>query len=139
MTTQAKVVIVEDDHLLQQVYCEAFTREGYAIETYSNGEDAFNEISKSAEKPAVIMSDITMPKMSGLELLKKLKESEKLRVIPVVLTSNLDQMDDAKKGLELGAVAYVTKTDYSLKELVERVREIVSIWSASHASEETHT
>ena len=127
----AKIVIAEDDPLLMRVYEEALTRGGYKVETFFNGEDAYRAISEAQEKPALIISDVMMPKMSGLQLLEKLRASEELKKIPLVLITNLAQKEYAEKGLANGAIAYLVKGQYTLKELMEKINEFITIRTGS--------
>ncbi len=122
-----KIVIAEDDPLLSRVYQDALTKAGYAVELFYNGEDALHALQNMPVKPNIILSDVMMPKMSGLELLEKLRASEELKIIPFVLITNLAQKEYAEKGLGLGAIAYLVKGQYTLKELAEKIHEFVSI------------
>lgn len=122
-----KIVVVDDDPLLSRVYQEALTKAGYTIEMFHNGEDAYHAIRDMAVKPNLIMSDVMMPKMSGLELLEKMRASEELKKIPFVLITNLAQKEYAEKGLSNGAIAYLVKGQYTLKELAEKIHEFISI------------
>ena len=122
-----KIVIVEDDPLLIRVYQEALTKKGYNVETFFNGQDAYNALRDMKERPTLIMSDMMMPKMSGLELLTKLRESDELKKIPFVLITNLAQMSYAEKGISQGAIAYLVKGQYTMKELVDKIEEFIQI------------
>jgi CheY-like chemotaxis protein len=122
-----KIVIAEDDPLMTRVYQEALMKAGYVVETFFNGQDALHALQDMKVKPNLIMSDVMMPKMSGLELLEKLRASEELKTIPFVLITNLAQKEYAEKGLALGAIAYLVKGQYTLKELAEKIHEFISI------------
>ncbi|HBY02898.1 MAG TPA: response regulator [Rikenellaceae bacterium] len=76
--------------------------------------------------PYVILLDIVMPKMDGLELLTFLKGNEKYKGISVILLSNLGQDTDIKKGMELGALDYMIKAHYTPSEAVKKVEEILN-------------
>ena len=127
MASTIKIVIAEDDPLLMRVYQEALTKAGYIVDIFFNGEDAYRAINEMKEKPTLIMSDVMMPKMNGLELLGKLRESAELKKIPFVLITNLAQEKFANEGLANGAIAYLVKGQYTMKELVEKVKEFVNI------------
>ena len=124
---KVKMVIVEDDPLLMRVYQEAFSKRGYEVETFFNGEDAYEALDKMEEKPTMILSDIMMPRMNGLELLGKLRESPELKKIPFILSTNLAQKEFAEKGLAMGAITYLVKGQYTIKELVDKIDELIEI------------
>ena len=78
------------------------------------------------EQPDLIILDVMMPGISGIEVCKKLRENISTRRIPVIILSNLGQDSDISKGKELGAVGYLIKANFSLKEVVAKVREYLA-------------
>lgn len=121
----AKIFLAEDDPLMSRMYERAFKLGGHDLTIVNDGEAALTELEKIEPKPAVIILDVMMPKVSGFEALRKIKESEKLKHIPVILLTNLAGQGDADKGLELGAVLYLVKSQYSPKETVDKIEEII--------------
>jgi len=119
------IVIVEDDPLLMRLYQEAFGDRGYTVVPFFNGEEAYDGLNKMTEKPVLILSDVMMPKMNGLDLLEKLRGSAELKTIPFVLSTNLDQMQYADRGLSLGAIAYLVKGQYTMKEIIDKIEEFI--------------
>ena len=89
-----------------------------------DGENGLAKLKK--EKPTLVLLDIMMPKMNGFEVLKKIKADSSSKNIPVILLTNLGGEDDAKKGLEMGAVAYLIKSDYTPDEVIAKIKEILS-------------
>jgi CheY-like chemotaxis protein len=71
------------------------------------------------------MLDVMMPKMSGFDLLKKMKSDPKLAGVPVVLLTNLAGKQDAQKGIELGAALYMIKSEHSPKQVVEKIEQLI--------------
>lgn len=128
----AKILIAEDDPLLVQLYKEAFQQMEYEVETAFNGEEAFDKLSVMKEKPTMVLSDIMMPKVNGLQLLEKIKASAELKNIPVVMLTNLGGEEDVKRALELGAVTYLVKSKYKPREVVEKVKEIIAAYTHDH-------
>lgn len=124
--TGGKIFIVEDDPLLVNLYSNAFRSFGYEVETDFNGEDGLKKLTDMKKKPTVVLSDVMMPKMHGLDLLAKIKENPDLKKIPVILLTNLGKEEDIKRGLELGAVTYLVKSEYTPREIVGKVREILA-------------
>jgi len=127
MAQKSIVLLIEDDNLLVRMYQDKFTVDGYKVVVALNGEEGLAKIKK--EKPTLILLDIMMPKLNGFEVLKKIKADPETKSIPVVLLTNLGGQDDAKKGLEMGAVAYLIKSDYTPDETVAKVKEILAGYS----------
>jgi DNA-binding response OmpR family regulator len=127
----ATVVVIEDDTLLRRMYEFKFKQAGYDLHIFSNGAAGLKGIKK--HKPTVVLSDIMVPKMSGLEVLTAMKEDEELKRIPYVFLTNVARTDeDIRRGLELGAVGYLIKSDLTPDEIVVKVKEIIE----AHASTE---
>src|SRR4030067_1214761 len=97
-----KILIVEDDPLVSRMYQTVFEFEGFEVELARNGEEGIEKLKK--EKPVMILLDIMMPKMSGIDVLRELKADIKTKKIQVVVLTNLSGDKDAEKALELGAV-----------------------------------
>lgn len=120
----AKILLCEDDTLLSNMYAMKFRKDGYEVVTAFNGEDGLAKV--ATEKPDLVLLDIMMPKMNGLQVLEKAKATSALKGIPVIMLTNLARGDeDVNKGLELGAVAYLVKSKVSPTEVVEKVKEVL--------------
>lgn len=115
------VLLIEDDPLLVKMYKTKFESEGFTVVTAEDGETGLqNAISG---KPDIILLDRMMPKLSGDEVLIKLKQNEATKNIPVIIFSNLSQGDDSKKMMELGAKEYLVKANLTPGEVVEKVKQ----------------
>ena len=125
MDNKKIIIIVEDDVFLSDIYQTKFTEAGYECVSAQDGQRCLSLL-ESGVSPYVILLDIVMPKMDGLELLAFLKSSEKYKDIPVILLSNLGQDTDIKKGLELGALDYMIKAHYTPSEAVKKVEEVLT-------------
>lgn len=121
---KTKVLIIEDEKMLADMYGTKFSMEGYAVEKANDGASGL-EKAKEVD-PNIILLDVIMPKMDGFSVLKALKEDAKLKSVPVILLTNLGQDDDVKKGNELGANGYFVKSNHSPSEIVEKVKEIIA-------------
>ena len=121
----AKLFIAEDDPLMSRMYERAFRLGGHELTMAGDGEEALAALQKMDPKPVLIMLDVMMPKVSGFDVLRKVKEDDKLKGIPVILLTNLAGQEDAEKGLSLGAVLYLVKSQYNPKQVVEKVEEII--------------
>lgn len=118
-----KVLIAEDDKFLRNVLKAKLAEEGFQVVIASDGAEALAAIAK--EKPDILLLDIIMPKKDGFEVLEdlRLKGGSDL---PVVVLSNLGQDEDVRRGLALGAVDFLVKSDHSLKEVVDKVKLYVA-------------
>ncbi len=117
--------IAEDDPLMIRLYERAFKLAGHEIIVAKDGDEALLVIGKMEQKPAVIILDVMMPKVSGFDVLARLKQDEATKNIPVVMLTNLAGEDDKQKGLSLGAVDYMIKSDFSPEDVVKRVSALV--------------
>ena len=116
-----KILIIEDDKFLLKLYSDKLRRAGFEVFESLTGEEGLNKI--STEKPDMIILDLILPKKSGFEILSELKINSKTKNIPVIILTNLEQKSDIKRGLEIGAVAYFVKTDFSMNQLPQLVKE----------------
>lgn len=124
MTTKNKqILLVEDDTFLANIYKTKFEMEGFKVTVAENGELGLEQAKK--KKPDVVLLDILLPKMDGFTVLKKLKDDESLKNIPVILLTNLGQKDDVDKGLELGAADYLIKAHFKPSETVDKVMKVL--------------
>jgi len=120
----AKILIIEDDPLMSRMYQKIFTFEGYTVVMSPNGEDGLEKIRK--EKPNLILLDVMMPKMNGLQVLEKAKADPEIKSIPVIMLTNLAGTQDAETALSKGAVKYIVKSEYEPKEVAKMVKEILA-------------
>jgi len=119
-----KVLIVEDDPLMSRMYQKIFTFEKYEVEMAGDGEEG---LAKAATvNPTIILCDVMMPKMNGLEVLEKLKANPATKAIPVIMLTNLAGQQDAETALAKGAVKYIIKSEHDPKEVADMVKEIVA-------------
>ena len=118
-----KLLIVEDEDVLLRVLKEKFEAENFDVSVARSGDVVLSLAKKF--KPDVILLDILLPKMDGLEVLAQLKDDADLANIPVIIMSNLDDDERVKKGLKLGAVDYLIKTQHPVNEVVEKVNQYV--------------
>ena len=120
----AKILIVEDDPLIMTLYEKIFVLEGFEVILAANGEEGL-EKAKSV-MPTLIVLDVMMPKMNGFDLLMRLKKDPQIQNIPVVMLTNLAGTQDAQKALSEGAVKYLIKSEFTPKQVVNLVKEIIA-------------
>ena len=118
-----KVLLVEDDKMIIDMYTLKFTQEGYDVVQAENGKDGL-DLAKTSN-PDIILLDIILPQMDGFTVLKELKADANLKDTPVVLLTNLGQDGDVKKGLELGANDYLIKANYTPSQVVDKVKSVL--------------
>lgn len=119
------VLLIEDDQLLIKMYETKFKSEGFNVLTAEDGEMGFDVA--TTQKPDIILLDMMMPKMSGTEVLAKLKATEATKNIPVIMFSNLSQEDESKKVLDMGAKEYLVKANFTPSEVVAKVKQHLQV------------
>lgn len=115
------ILFVEDESALQKTFRDLLEDEGYKMISALDGEVGLR-LAKS-KKPDLILLDLILPKMDGFQVLKKLKEDEETKYIPVIILTNLEKMEDIRKAVELGATTYLVKANYSLEEVLEKIKK----------------
>ena len=121
---RVNILLVEDDPLMLNMYQKVFNYEGFKIEIAKDGEEGLEKA--KSQRPNLILLDIMMPRLDGLDLLKKLKADSNLTNIPVVMLTNLSGVKYAKESLSLGAKEFLVKSEHDPKEVVEIVKKILS-------------
>ena len=119
-----KVLWVEDDKLLSTILSKKFESTGYTLIRVDDGEKAFEYLTR--EMPDIIVLDIVLPKMNGLDVLQKIKMDEKFRNIPVIMLSNMSRQSDIEKANLLGAKKFMVKAAVSLDEIVAEVANLTT-------------
>ena len=116
-----KILVVDDDEYIRELYEEIFLDAGFAVDTAVDGQDGLEKITKT--KYDLVLLDIMMPKLDGVEVLRSIKD-KKLSA-RVILLTNLAHDPVMKEGKSLGALAYLIKADLTPDQLVEKVREYI--------------
>ena len=119
----SKLLLVEDDNNLREIYEARLQAEGYTIVTAKDGEDAL--VIAKAERPDLIISDIMMPKISGFEMLDILRNTDNLKDVPVIMLTALGQNDDQQRADKLGADRYLVKSQVTLEDIVRVTHELL--------------
>lgn len=120
----AKILLVEDDNNLREIYQARLQAEGYQIVTASDGEEAL--VVAKSEKPDLIISDIMMPKISGFEMLDILRNTEGLKNVKVIMLTALGQNDDQERANKLGADRYLVKSQVTLEDIIKVSHELLA-------------
>ncbi len=119
-----KILIVEDDPLMSRMYQKIFKFEGFDVDFASDGVEGLEKIRST--KPTLVLLDIMMPKMNGLEVLEKIKLDPETKTIPVIMLTNLAGTQDAESALSKCAVKYIIKSENEPKQVVNIVKEILA-------------
>ncbi len=118
-----KILIAEDEEILLDVLKEKFENENFKVFSASNGEEVLPLVKKVM--PDIILLDILMPKVNGIDVLTLLKSDSDLAKIPVIMLTNLSEDTKIKEALGIGAVDYMVKTQHPINEVVEKVNQYV--------------
>ena len=123
MTTSKRILLVEDDRFLRRA-CDASLRQrGFTVIQAVDGEEGLRLA--RTEAPDLILLDLLMPKLPGVEVLRAIKADPSTKAIPVLILSNSSREQDLSEVIRLGAVDYWVKANLSLKELGERVSRLL--------------
>jgi len=121
---KGKVLLVDDDQALRQLYSVELTGQNYSVVVAGDGEEGIAKARQ--EKPDLVLLDIMMPKMDGVAALGKLKEDPALKDIPVIMLTNFGQENLVQQSFSLGASDYLLKYKVTPAEMVEKVNQIIS-------------
>ena len=123
-TDKHKVLIIDDDEFLLDMYSVKFREQGFQVEISFGGEEGLKKI-KEGFVPNVILLDIIMPNMDGFEFLEHLKAEKMMGKMKVIILTNLGQKEDIEKGLSLGASDYIIKAYLTPSEVVKKVNALI--------------
>ena len=128
-----KIMIIEDNKDLQDIYRHSFEKYGYEVVVEGNGLEGVNSVVKAL--PDVVLLDLMMPGMDGFGFLRKMKDIGGL-TIPVIVCSNISDVDTINRALKDGAEDVILKVDYSGKQLVDKVNFLVNEYYRKKATQE---
>ena len=129
MGEKNKILVVEDEEILLAALQEELNQGGYETMGAVDGEDGLSKV--LTFKPDLILLDLVMPKMDGMTVLQKLKESPETASVPVVILTNLSDYERISEALSLGAKDYLVKANYSLADLMDKVKNVLARNSGS--------
>lgn len=120
---KTKILVVEDDPFVSNLLIKNLLGAGYVVINATEGQKALTML--ETEKPQVILLDLLLPGLDGFEVLKRIKANAAISNIPVIILSNLGSQDDINKALQLGASDYIIKANFTLTEIVERIKTVL--------------
>jgi DNA-binding response OmpR family regulator len=127
-----KLIIIEDEPMISRMYHLEFTRAGYDVRMAPGGEAGI-EVARTFQ-PDLILLDILMPDMNGMQTLEKLKADPAVKDIPVAILSNLAGSVHIQRAIDLGAIRYIIKSENLPKQVEQIVRKLL----ADHKRHDTH-
>lgn len=128
----AKILLVEDDVNLREIYSARFSAESYQVITASDGEEALATAVR--ERPDLIVLDVMMPKISGFDVLDILRSTPETKETKVIMMTALSQDADRQRGESLGANKYLIKSQVTLEDVVNAVKEALGGGGAAPAA-----
>lgn len=115
-----KILIVEDEIALSQVLSDKFLQEGFDVKTAGDGQEGLEAI--QSWKPDVVLLDIVMPRMDGMTMLHKLRETPDGKHLPVILLTNLSDTENVYEAMANGVYDFLVKSHWDINELVHEVQ-----------------
>jgi DNA-binding response OmpR family regulator len=119
-----KVLLVEDDPLISRMYMKVFTFEGFEIQLAENGQAGLEKVKEF--HPDILLIDVMMPIMNGVEMLSQLKLDPAARDIPVIMLTNLSDARTAEATIKQGALRYIVKGNYNPMDVATMVKDTLA-------------
>lgn len=119
-----KIMVVEDDQNLREIYSIRLTAESYEVVSAGDGEEALAVAVR--EKPDLILSDVMMPKISGFDMLDILRSTPETKDIKVIMMTALSSEDQRKRGEALGANRYLVKSQVGIEDVINAIHEVLA-------------
>ena len=119
------MLLIEDDVTLRDLYFTRFSMEDYDLEVATDGEAGLAKVREF--KPDAVLLDLRIPKLTGFEVLRQIKEDPKTKHIPVIVFTALSGDEDRKKCMEAGAEAFLNKAETMPKDVIERMKQVVDV------------
>jgi DNA-binding response OmpR family regulator len=119
-----KILIVEDDPMMSRMYQKAFLENGFEVELAHDGQEGLDKARTVA--PAVILLDVMMPKLNGMQVLEAIKADPAIKMIPIIMLTNLGGQKDGEDAVGMGAVKYLLKSDIEPAQVVAFVKQILT-------------
>lgn len=118
-----KIIFIEDEEALQKSLTKVLEIEGFNVISAYDGQSGIETVEK--EMPDLILLDLILPKIDGFEVLKRIKTTPATKEIPVIILTNLEQIQSVDKLIEYGPLNYLVKANYNLDEIVEKIKEVL--------------
>jgi len=125
-----KILLIEDEIPVVDIYERVLSKAGFEAKSLTNGKEALSELQKikrqKETKPDLILLDLILPDINGIEILREIKSWKETRNIPVVILTNYKDVETEERGDSLGANAYIIKTNITPEEIVAIVKKYLN-------------
>jgi len=118
-----KILLVEDDPFLIDIYATKLKESNYSVEVASEGEEALRKVKENNFD--LVLLDIVLPKLDGWDILRQIKAESKIKNLKVIIISNLGQKEEVAKGIKLGAEKYLIKAHFTPSEVVAEIKGVL--------------
>jgi len=118
------IMIIEDDVFVMDIYQTKLSQEGFNVVGAINGVEAVKKL--ETEIPDLILLDIIMPYMGGLEVLAEIKKNERVKNVPVIMLTNLSQKEEVNSAMGMGANDFLIKSHFTPSEVLEKIKNILN-------------
>lgn len=125
MTANRRVLLVEDDRFLRKACETSLKQRGFDVIAATDGEEGLRMARESL--PAIVLLDLLMPRLPGIEVLRALKQDPGTMAIPVLILSNSSREEDKKVAMDLGAAGYYVKANLSLRQLALEIEQLLGV------------
>ena len=122
--SKGTILIVEDQQGFRRIYRDVLENDGYQVLEAEDGEAGW--LAAKEKKPNLILLDLGLPKIDGFEVLKRIRANEETKSIPVIIFSVLGEQKDVNRGLELGANDYTVKGFYTPRQILSKIKALIS-------------
>lgn len=120
-----KVLLVEDDPFIRDIYQVKFSQEGFEVQAADNGIEALKKMEQFV--PNIILLDIIMPYMDGMETLKNIKSKDEWKKIPIIMLTNISEKEKIAKSEDYGINDYLIKSHFTPSEVVKKVKTLLNM------------
>lgn len=118
-----KILIIEDDPTISQMYRMKFETDGFDVRMASNGKIGVDLV--KSFKPDIVLLDIKMPEMNGAEALDKIRKTDEGKTVPVVVLTNLGEEEAPQEMRSLGIHSYIVKVNYTPRQVVAHIKSVI--------------
>ncbi len=120
-----RIILVEDEEIILDLLEKKLSNKGYKLITARDGVEGLKKIKEANPKPDIIVTDILMPKMDGLEMMEEISKIERLKSIPIIVISNSGQPVELDKAKRLGAKDWLIKTEFDPNEVINKIEKLI--------------
>ena len=120
-----KVLLVEDDPFIRDIYHVKFSQDGFEVSMVNNGMEALKKMEEFV--PDIILLDIIMPYMDGIETLKNIRSKDEWKKIPVIMLTNISEKERITESEDYGISDYIIKSHFTPSEVVQKVKTLLNV------------